>query len=127
LQTKISRREDEMSYYEPSSELSSAARDFDRVIQSLIEELEAINLYNQRGDVAKDESVKALVIHNRNEEIEHACMLMEWLRRRTPEFDKELRTYLFTEAPITEVEAGASGAGADVSDSGSLGIGSLKK
>jgi ferritin-like protein len=99
-----------MSYYEPYSELSTAARDFDRVIQSLMEELEAINLYNQRADVAKDESVRALMLHNRNEEIEHAVMLSEWLRRKTPEFDHEMKTYLFTSPPITEVEERATGA-----------------
>ncbi|MDR1514268.1 MAG: ferritin-like domain-containing protein [Synergistaceae bacterium] len=121
-----------MSYYEPYSELSDAAREFDRVIQSLVEELDAINLYNQRADVTKDESVRALTLHNRNEEIEHAVMLFEWLRRSTPEFDAQMKTYLFTSPPITEVEEIATG-GAGAADqaesagSGSLGIGSLKK
>jgi hypothetical protein len=70
------------------------------------------------------------VLHNRNEEIEHACMLLEWLRRKTPEFDEQLELYLFTEAPITEVEASAAGGGdspSSSSGSSSLGIGSLKK
>ncbi|MDR1019721.1 MAG: ferritin [Synergistaceae bacterium] len=118
-----------MSYYEPYSELSNAAREFDRIIQSLVEELDAINLYNQRADVTKDESVRALTLHNRNEEIEHAVMLFEWLRRVTPEFDEQMKTYLFTSLPVTEVEENATGAsGSSVSaGSGSLGIGSLKK
>jgi ferritin-like protein len=121
-----------MSYYEPYSELSEAAREFERIIQSLVEELDAINLYNQRADVTKDESVRELVLHNRNEEIEHAVMLFEWLRRVTPEFDAQMKTYLFTSAPITAVEESATGgAGAESpagpSGSGSLGIGSLKK
>lgn len=123
-----------MSYYEPYSELSQEAREFDRVVQSLMEELEALNYYNQRADVTKDESVKELMIHNRNEEIEHAAMLIEWLRRNSPEFHDELQTYLFTEAPITEVEEeateGGEGLGGGASASGStssLKIGSLKK
>lgn len=119
-----------MSYYEPYSELSGAAKEFDRVIQSLIEELDAINLYNQRADVTKDESVKALMLHNRNEEIEHAVMLFESLRRVTPEFDAQMKTYVFTSLPITEVEENATGGsgpqGSSSSGSGSLGIGSLK-
>ncbi len=119
-----------MAYYEPYSELSSDARDFDKVVTSLMEELEAINYYNQRADVTKDDSVKAIMIHNRNEEIEHACMLIEWLRRKVPEFDEELETYLFTKAPITEVEAQATGVGETAAGGaapGFLGIGSLRK
>jgi ferritin-like protein len=124
-----------MSYYEPYSELSTAAREFDRVIQSLMEELEAINLYNQRADVTTDESVRALTLHNRNEEIEHAVMLFEWLRRKAPEFDAQMKTYIFTSLPITEVEENATGSSdsgdssgsSGSSSSSSLGIGSLKK
>ena len=82
-----------MGLYEQYSELSMEAHDVDRVITSLMEELEAINYYNQRADVSGDESVCELMIHNRDEEIEHACMLIEWLRRRMPEFDGELRSY----------------------------------
>jgi ferritin-like protein len=113
-----------MGYYEPYSELSESAREFERVIQSLIEELDAINLYNQRADVTKDESVRALTLHNRNEEIEHAVMLFEWLRRVTPEFDEQMKTYLFTSLPVTEVEKNATGSSGG---SSSPGIGSLKK
>lgn len=119
-----------MSYYEPYSELSDAAKEFDRVIQSLIEELDAINLYNQRADVTTDETVRALALHNRNEEIEHAVMLSEWLRRKVPEFDEQMKIYMFTSLPITEVESsatGASGSSGTRDSAGSLGIGSLKK
>lgn len=118
-----------MSYYEPFSELPADTRDLNRVIDSLREELEAVNYYHQRADATNDESVAAVMIHNRNEEIEHACMLIEWLRRNVPEFDKELRQYLFTDAPITEVEEKATGGGQaeDAPKSGSsLGIGSLR-
>lgn len=119
-----------MGLYEQYSELSMEAHDVDRVITSLMEELEAINYYNQRADVSGDESVCELMIHNRDEEIEHACMLIEWLRRRMPEFDGELRSYLFTEAPITAVEEEATGegpaAGSAPKTTRSLGIGSLR-
>jgi hypothetical protein len=71
---------------------------------------------------SKDESIKAILKHNRDEEIEHACMMIEWLRRVIPEFDEELRTYLFTDAPITEVEGGG-GEGESVSSSGGRGLG----
>ena len=117
-----------MSYYEPYSELSAEARDLNRVIDSLREELEAVNYYFQRADVTSDETVSAIMIHNRDEEIEHACMLIEWLRRKMPEFDKELRQYLFTDAPITAVEEAATGGSSDGEPSGgpSLGIGSMR-
>ncbi len=117
-----------MSYYEPYSELSTEARNLDKVIDSLREELEAVNYYHQRADVTNDETVTAIMIHNRNEEIEHACMLIEWLRRNMPEFEKELKQYLFTEAPITEVEEAATGGSSGGTASGgvSLGIGSLR-
>ena len=93
-----------MAVYEQSAELSAGAKDMDRIITSLMEELEAINYYNQRADVTADKSVKELMLHNRNEEIEHACMLIEWLRRSEPCFEKELKTYLFSGGSIIETE-----------------------
>jgi ferritin-like protein len=84
--------------------LSKDAQSLHRALASMIEELEAVDWYNQRADVAQDEELKKILLHNRNEEIEHASMLLEWVRRRMPEFDHELNTYLFTKAPITEVE-----------------------
>jgi hypothetical protein len=95
------------SYHEPTDQLSNEAMELHRGINSLIEELEAVNWYNQRADVTADDELKATVLHNRDEEIEHAAMLIEWLRRRLPAFDEELRTYLFTEMGITEVEEAA--------------------
>ncbi len=86
------------------SGLSQEAQEVHRALASLIEELEAVDWYNQRADVTQDEGLKAILLHNRNEEIEHASMALEWLRRKMPNFDKELRTYLFTSAPITQVE-----------------------
>ncbi|ODN30149.1 encapsulin-associated ferritin-like protein [Fervidobacterium thailandense] len=94
-----------MAYHEPYELLGDDARDLSRLLRSLIEELEAIDWYNQRMSVSKDPDVKAVVKHNRDEEMEHAAMVLEIIRRRVPEFDKALRTYLFTEGPITEIEA----------------------
>ncbi|MDR3281028.1 MAG: ferritin-like domain-containing protein [Synergistaceae bacterium] len=116
-----------MGFYIPYAELSAKARTVDNALTSLIEELEAVNYYNQRADVASDDTLKDVLIHNRNEEIEHAVMLFEWLRRNIEEFDGEMRTYIFTEAPLTEVEDMAAEGGAGEKSSPSLGIGSLRK
>jgi hypothetical protein len=117
-----------MAYHEEN--LSEQAKDMHRAITSLKEELEAVDWYNQRADVSPNAELKEILIHNRNEEIEHAAMLLEWLRRNEPAFDEELKTYLFTMLPVTQVEEAAEGGegeeGASGSD-GSLGIGSLKK
>ncbi len=87
-------------YHEPIEELSSATRDMHRAITSLMEELEAVDWYNQRIDACKDEELKAILTHNRDEEKEHAAMVLEWIRRRDPVLDKELRETLFTDTPI---------------------------
>lgn len=78
-------------------------------LSSLREELEAIDVYRQRADDTADAALKAILLHNAGEEIEHAAMLLEWLRRTEPRFDKELKEYLFTDGPITEMEAKAMG------------------
>ena len=91
-------------YHEPEAELNDDARDQHRALKSLQEELEAVDWYNQRWTASKNESLRAVLAHNRDEEIEHACMTLEWLRRNVPKWDEHLRTYLFTQAPITEVE-----------------------
>ena len=93
-----------MSTVYHEKELSAETRSVHRALASMIEELEAVDWYNQRADAATDEELRKILIHNRNEEIEHAGMLLEWLRRRIPEFDHELKTYLFTSKPITELE-----------------------
>jgi hypothetical protein len=67
-----------------------------------MEELEAVDWYNQRIEVCKDSEQEAILKHNRDEEKEHAAMVMEWIRRKDPAFDKELKDYLFTEKPITD-------------------------
>jgi len=87
-------------YHEPAEALSAETRDMHRAIISLMEELEAVDWYNQRMDACKDPELRAILKHNRDEEKEHAAMVMEWIRRRDPKFDKELRDYLFTDKKI---------------------------
>jgi ferritin-like protein len=91
-------------YHEPYEELSDETRDMHRAIISLMEELEAVDWYQQRVDACKDEELKAILAHNRDEEKEHAAMVLEWIRRRDKRFDKELRDYLFTDKPIVGLE-----------------------
>lgn len=115
------------AYYE--QDLPNQAKDLHRAILSLEEELEAVNAYNQRMSVADDPELRAVLEHNRNEEIEHAAMLQEWLRRQVPEFDDELKTYLFKSGSIAGAEADATGGGSEpgdgATDGGSLDIGKL--
>lgn len=122
-------------YHEPVEFLSPATLDHHRAVVSLMEELEAVDWYDQRIDATSDQELAEILIHNRDEEKEHAAMTLEWLRRRDPVLDHELRTYLFTEGSILEVEeeahGGASLANPETSDAtgpanGSLGIGSLR-
>ena len=87
-------------YQEPINEISDASRDMHRAIISLMEELQAVDSYNQRVDASTDKELKAILAHNRDEEKEHASMLLEWIRRRDASFDKELKDYLFTDKPI---------------------------
>jgi uncharacterized protein len=87
-------------YHEPIGELTDATRDMHRAIVSLMEELEAVDWYNQRVDACRDKELRAILAHNRDEEKEHAAMVLEWIRRRDPAFSKELSDYLFTEKTI---------------------------
>ena len=87
-------------YHEPFELLSEETRDMHRAIVSLMEELEAVDWYNQRIDVCKDDELRKILIHNRDEEKEHAAMTLEWIRRRDKVFDEELKEYLFTEEVI---------------------------
>lgn len=89
-----------VGYHEPAEELSAETRDMHRAIVSLMEELEATDWYNQRADVCKDPALKAILVHNRDEEKEHAAMLLEWIQRKDSSFSSQLKTYLFTDAPI---------------------------
>jgi len=87
-------------YHEPIEELSDETRDMHRAITSLMEELEAVDWYNQRVDACKDEDLKRILEHNRDEEKEHAAMVLEWIRRKDATFDRELKDFLFTDKAI---------------------------
>ena len=90
-----------VGYHEPVEELSQETRDMHRAITSLMEELEAVDWYNQRMDACKDESLKAILKHNRDEEKEHAAMMLEWIRRHDECLDQQLREYLFKKGEIS--------------------------
>jgi len=92
-------------FHEPVTDLSEKTRDMHRAIQSLMEELEAVDWYNQRADACKDTELRAILVHNRDEEKEHAAMLLEWIRRADPTFSHELKDYLFTDEPIADLES----------------------
>ncbi len=87
-------------YHEPVEELSDDTRDMHRAITSLMDDLDAIESYNHRDEVCKDAELRAILAHNRDEEKEHAAMVLEWIRRKDPTFGKELKDYLFTDRPI---------------------------
>jgi uncharacterized protein len=83
------------SYHEPAEELTSHARDISRALASLKEEVEAIDWYNQRITTTKNEDLKKILEHNRDEEIEHACMAIEWLRKNMPVWEEKLKEELY--------------------------------
>jgi uncharacterized protein len=92
------------TYHEPLDKLSSTTQDMHRALVSLQEELEAVDWYQQRADACADAELKAILLHNMREEIEHASMVLEWLRRNHPDFAQHLHTYLFQEKPILAIE-----------------------
>jgi uncharacterized protein len=102
------------SYHEPVEELKKTDRDYSRALNSLKEEIEAVDWYQQRVATTTDAELKKIVAHNRDEEIEHAVMVLEWLRRNMPGWDEQMREYLFTTAPITELEEGENKEDADL-------------
>ena len=93
-----------VGYHEPVNELSNATRDMHRAIVSLMEELEAVDWYNQRADACQDPELRKVLEHNRDEEKEHAAMTLEWIRRKDPTFSKYLKEFLFTEDPLVDME-----------------------
>ncbi len=111
---------------------SDSLIDQHRAIVSLMEELEAVDWYNQRAKATENPELRAILEHNRDEEKEHAAMVLEWLRRGDPKLNEHLRTFLFTEGPLTAAETamkqGGGGDGEEPTPSadGSLGIGSLR-
>jgi len=99
------------SLHEPG--LPPETIDRHRAIVSIMEELEAVDWYDQRAAAASDPALAAVLAHNRDEEKEHAAMALEWLRRNDETWDRVLRTYLFTEGDILEVEERAEHSGGD--------------
>lgn len=126
-----------VGYHEDESKLSEETKDRHRAFASMMEELEATDWYDQRVEVSQDPELREILAHNRDEEKEHFAMTLEWLRRRDPKLDAELREKLFTEGSLVAKEeaveaageaalgGAAEGAGAAAGD-GSLGIGSLR-
>jgi len=126
------------SLHESAEAIGAEVIDTHRAIVSLMEELEAVDWYNQRAKATSNPELRAILEHNRDEEKEHAAMALEWLRRSDPKFAQHLKTFLFTDGPITEIEAevvhgqggGEAGAASEpgaAAGDGSLGIGSLRK
>jgi ferritin-like protein len=106
--------------HEAADDLTPETREMHRALVSLIEELEAVDWYGQRVDASQDDDLKRVLTHNRDEEKEHACMTLEWIRRRDPTFDTFLRRFLFQSESIVDTES--AGGRPDPS----LGIGSLR-
>jgi ferritin-like protein len=121
-----------LTEHEPRDQLPAEVIEQRRAFETVIEELEAVAWYNERAAASNSPDLAAVLIHNRNEEIEHAMMALEWLRRTMPAIDENMRTYLFTSAPITEIEeseeeGGGESASGGQSSAGGLNIGSMKK
>lgn len=91
-------------WHEDYDKMTEESRNFSRAVKSVQEELEAVDWYNQRAGATKDKQSSAILEHNRDEEIEHAMMTLEWLRRNNPVFDEHMKTYLFTTGDITGIE-----------------------
>ena len=117
-----------MGLHEAREDLRPETLDRHRGLVSLMEELEAMDWYQQRIDATGDPELRAVLAHNRDEETEHAAMSLEWMRRQDPVLDDHLRTYLFTSGSIVELEEEAEGGGGEGGGAGegSLGIGSLR-
>jgi ferritin-like protein len=95
--------------HEEAEKLGTDVIDKHRAIASLMEELEAVDWYNQRAKATQNPELRAILEHNRDEEKEHAAMVLEWIRRNDPKMHEHLKTYLFTEGPVTAIEAAAEG------------------
>lgn len=96
-------------WHEDYSQMSDRSRNFSRAIKSVQEELEAVDWYNQRAEATTDGQLRKILEHNRDEEIEHAIMTLEWLRRNNEKFHEHMKTYLFTSADILDIEEEAEG------------------
>ena len=117
-----------MAYHEPVEEIDPKDREIHRALNSLKEEIEAVDWYHQRVVSTSDESLREVLAHNRDEEIEHATMVLEWLRRNMDKWDDEMKDYLFTTKSLLEVEEEAEKQESEEKDPNKgMNIGSLKK
>lgn len=114
-------------YHEPIELLSAETIEMHRALVSAIEELEAIDWYQQRADASVDDDLVKILLHNKKEEIEHFCMTLEWIRRRSPAFSERMKKYLFSEGDITELERQATSSAPSKVTDGSLALGGLKE
>ena len=115
------------NYHEPQELLSEGTKDLHRAIVSLREELEAVDWYQQRAEATSNAELKAILLHNKREEIEHAMMVLEWLRRNDASFAEHIATYINSSGPILDVEKGTKGGeSGEGAAAPSLGVGSLK-
>jgi ferritin-like protein len=89
-------------FHERDELLSERTQDLHRAIVSLQEELEAVDWYQQRVDATRDAELKQILAHNRDEEKEHAMMLLEWIRRHDLVFARQLRLHVGKPGPIAE-------------------------
>ena len=115
------------SLHEDSEKLGIATLDRHRAIVSLMEELEAIDWYSQREKAAGDDELRSILAHNRDEEKEHAAMLIEWLRRNDDAFAGHLKTYLYSERSITQTEREESEGSKGTVAPSSLRVGTLRR
>jgi len=90
--------------HERREDLSNAVLDAHRAYQSLMEELEAVDWYSQRAEATDDEDLQKILLHNRDEELEHACMTLEWIRRTQDGWNDKMKTYLFKKKEIINLE-----------------------
>lgn len=114
-------------FHESLEKLSGDTQDMHRALISLQEELEAVDWYQQRAEATEDEALRRILAHNRDEEKEHALMVLEWIRRKDPAFDRMTRVYLFSEGEITAIEAEETREGALPPSAPSFTVGSLIK
>jgi hypothetical protein len=115
------------AFHEAEAHLTPATRDMHRALVSLMEELEAIDWYQQRIDATDDGELRDILDHNREEEQEHAAMVLEWIRRRDPKFDAHLREYLFTEGRIVGREEEVTRRNGNARAAAPAGVGSLRR
>jgi ferritin-like protein len=124
--------EDSAMFHEPLEMLSQKTREMHRAVVSVVEELQAIDWYAQRVEASQDPELRVILEHNANEEKEHAVMLLEWIRRNDPVFERKLREHLFKDGPIVSAAEQAAARGEGVNGNGAASpmrasIGSLKE